>query len=98
MRVYISGPITGTNDYLERFAAAEKELEEKGYEVYNPAKVNQNMPKTATWEDYMKVAIAMLSCCDTIYLLTGWGKSRGAIKEYHLAKAADMIILKQMEE
>ena len=26
MRVYISGPITGTDDYMERFAEAEEKL------------------------------------------------------------------------
>ena len=38
--IYISGPITGTSDYMERFEKAEKELIENGYSVINPAKVN----------------------------------------------------------
>ena len=29
--IYISGPITGTSDYMERFEKAEKELIENGY-------------------------------------------------------------------
>ena len=95
MRVYISGPITGTTDYMERFAAAEEELKKKGYDVFNPARVNQGMPEVSTWEDYMKVAEAVLSCCDTIYMLRGWENSRGAVKEYHLAMAAGMVVLKE---
>lgn len=39
MKLYISGPITGTDDYMERFAAAQKELEEEGWSVVNPALV-----------------------------------------------------------
>ena len=38
--IYISGPITGTSDYMERFEKAEKELIENGYSVINPAEVN----------------------------------------------------------
>ena len=35
--IYISGPITGTSDYMKRFEKAEKELTENGYSVINPA-------------------------------------------------------------
>ena len=38
MKIYISGAISGTKDYMERFARAEKELTEKGWSVVNPAK------------------------------------------------------------
>ena len=44
MRVYISGPITGVSDYMEKFEAAEKELKEKGYLV----RVGSN--KKGTWK------------------------------------------------
>lgn len=95
MRVYISGPITGTNDFVRRFAAAETDLKAQGHEVFNPARFNLVLPDSATWEDYMKLSEAMLSCCDTIYLLQGWENSRGAVKEYHLAMAAGMVVLKE---
>ena len=48
--IYISGPITGTSDYMKRFEKAEKELTENGYSVINPAKVNAMLPEDATWE------------------------------------------------
>ena len=44
MKIYISGAITGTDDYMERFEKAEKELTDKGYSVLNPAKVNAQLP------------------------------------------------------
>lgn len=44
MKVYISGPITRTSDYMERFNEAQKYLESKGYSVVNPALVNSNLP------------------------------------------------------
>lgn len=45
MRIYISGPITGTDDYMERFAKAEEELTAAGHQVYNPAHANSFMPE-----------------------------------------------------
>ena len=44
MRVYLSGAITGTDDYMERFARAQMLLQNEGYSVINPALVNSNMP------------------------------------------------------
>ena len=93
MRVYIAGPITGTDDYMERFAKAEKELIMQGYSVVNPAKVNAQMPEDMTYEDYMNMAFAMLDLCDMIYMLSGWEKSCGANREYGYAMGKDMTIL-----
>lgn len=92
MRVYISGPITGTDDYMVRFAQAEKELTEQGYSVVNPANVNAQMPADMEYEDYMKMALAMLDLCDAIYMLSGWEKSCGANREYGYALGKDMDI------
>lgn len=78
MRVYISGPITGVSDYLEKFNAAEEELKAKGYEVINPAKLNSIMPETLTYEEFMKFDYEYLEICDAIYLLKGWNMSSGS--------------------
>lgn len=37
MRIYISGAITGTEDFRERFLEAEKELIVVGHDTVNPA-------------------------------------------------------------
>ena len=93
MKIYISGAITGTTDYMERFAKAEKLLMEQGYSVVNPAKVNAQLPEDTTYEEYMKMCFCMLDMCDSIYMLKGWGKSCGANREYGYAFAKDMIIM-----
>ena len=67
--IYISGPITGTSDYMERFEKAEKELTENGYSVINPAKVNAMLPQDATWEEYIKVSLTLLSICTGVYMM-----------------------------
>ena len=93
MKIYISGAITGTDDYMERFAKAEKELTEQGYSVVNPAKVNAQLPEDTTYEEYMKMSILMLDMCDAIYMMNGWDKSKGACIEYGYAMAKNLTFL-----
>ena len=93
MKIYISGAISNTDDFMERFAKAEKELTEKGYSVVNPAKVNAQLPEDTSYEDYMKMSFCMLDMCDAIYMLQDWKKSCGANREYGYSLAKDMIIM-----
>ena len=93
MKIYISGAITGTDDYMERFAKAEKELTEQGYSVVNPAKVNAQLPEDTTYEEYMKMCFCMLDICIAIYMLNGFEKSCGSNRELGYAMAKDMIIM-----
>lgn len=85
MRIYISGPITGTTDYKERFAAAEEKLEANGYEVVNPVKLAEALPGTLTHREHMKIDLAALVVCDAIYMLKGWRDSNGAKAEMRKA-------------
>lgn len=94
--VYISGKITGTTDYRERFEKAEEKLIAQGYDVVNPAKINANLPTICTHDDYMKVCIAELSICDTIYLLRGYGTSKGALEELAYAINHDYTIIAEV--
>ena len=93
MKIYISGAITGTDDYMERFAKAEKELTEKGYSVVNPAKVNAQLPEDTSYEEYMRMSFCMLDMADAIFMIDGWEKSCGASQEYGYAMAKNMIIM-----
>jgi hypothetical protein len=99
-RIYISGKITGTNDYMRRFQNAEDGLYIMFYNnglagngVVNPAKVLAQMPDTLSHNEYMKLSICMLSMCDTICMLKGWEDSKGAQKEYQYAKANNYKII-----
>lgn len=81
-RVYISGPITGVPDYLIRFEQAKKFLFTRGFfDVVNPAQMCINLPSSFTHDEYMRVCMAALECCDTIYMLKGWEQSEGAKAE-----------------
>lgn len=95
MKIYISGPITGTDDYMERFGAAEEKLTAAGHQVYNPAYANSFMPQGTTYGEYMKVAFTLLKMADVIYMLKGWRDSHGANLEYAYAKKKGYRIMEE---
>lgn len=97
MRVYISGPITGVKDYMDKFEQAEKEMIEKGFTVVNPAKINYGMPEDMTYEEYMEIDIRLIDLCDAIYMIRGWEMSRGANREYGYALGKGKTITYQQE-
>ena len=94
MKLYLSGAITGTDDYMDRFSMAEKSLEAE-HTIINPAKVNAQLPSDTDDEDDMKMSFCMLDMCDGIYLLKGWEKSCGSNRELGYAMAKGKIILRQ---
>ena len=95
MTIYISGKITGTDDYKERFAAVEKKLKVDGHRVINPVKVCRHIQPGSSWVTYMRTCIRALTRADAIYLLRDWRRSPGAKLEYEIAIALDMIIFSQ---
>lgn len=92
MRIYISGAITGTTDYMRRFRIAEMIFEERGLDVVNPAKLCSSLPTDFRHEEYMKVCLAALDSCDAIYMLTGYENSKGAMIELGYAKGKGLKI------
>lgn len=85
MKIYISGAITGTTDYLERFEKAEELIRESGYIPINPAKVCAGLPENSTHEEYMSVCYPLLRMADVVYMLNGWEESKGAMLEFKYA-------------
>jgi hypothetical protein len=95
-KIYISGPISGTDDWKERFTRAEKELRVlysaggEEIDVINPARIE--MPEGTTWQQYMDITLQMLRGCDEIYMLAGWRNSKGAQIERLYALGSGMEI------
>ena len=89
MKVYISGGITGIDNYKEVFAAAERELTEAGHAVMNPAV----LPDGFDYEEYIHVCLAMVDVCDAVYLLPNWEKSVGSMMEMRYAEKCGKAIL-----
>lgn len=92
-KIYISGAITNNPNYKEQFEAKEKELKDK-YIVLTPLCLPQ---EGLTWEEYMKVDLAILSVCDAIYMLKGWESSKGAKLEHNYALARQLKIIYEQE-
>jgi hypothetical protein len=80
MKVFISGPMTGYEDY-NRIVFNLKEAELKkahpDWVILNPA----IHPDGLTHEEYMKLCFAMLDICDFIVVLPGWINSKGSKME-----------------
>lgn len=96
--IYISGKITGTTDYMQRFNEAELRLKDCGYDVVNPASVNSMLPEGTPYECYMDTSKAMLKYCDTIYMLKGWQYSKGACQEREWAQKWGHKIIYEAEK
>ena len=88
--IYISGKITGTDDYEDRFLKAEQNLSKRGFIVLNPVKVGKWLEKylsrVPTWIEYMKHDLKAMMSADCIYMLKGYRESKGARLELFLAK------------
>lgn len=91
---YISGPITGNPDYKKQFAWATRQLTRLGYDVINPAALNQVVPiEELTYETIMEIDMLLLSKADYLIQLPGWENSKGANRELGYAQATDKIVV-----
>jgi hypothetical protein len=90
-RVYIAGPMTGLPDFNHpAFHAAAARLRSLQFEVVSPAELHINLGKD--WLFYVRAGIAALTTCDSIYMLEGWDKSRGAQLEWDIASRLGLSI------
>ena len=95
-RIYISGKITADPDYFKKFDDAENDLIGNGYSsIVNPAAVNLRLPADFSHDDYMRVSLAELHCCQAVYFLKDWKDSPGALREFDEAKRRGMEIIFQ---
>ena len=91
MATYISGPMSNMPDFnRQAFINKGAELALAGRLVVNP--VHNGMPAESEWHEHMRADIAMLMRCDTIHMLPGWQRSRGARLELHIAMELGMAI------
>ena len=98
MKVYISGRITGNDNYKHDFKRRARELKYLGYHPVNPVNIYKQLKKELgrepTRDEIMDADIAKLKTCDAINFLTGWEYSDGAKHEYAIAVENHKTILK----
>lgn len=74
----------------KRFGDAATMLWNMGWRAINP--FANGVPATASWRVHMKVDIGLLLQCDAIYLLDGWGQSKGCKLELDIATTCGMEV------
>jgi len=72
------------------FATAADRLRNLGHTVINPAEIEQPIKE---WSACMKEDIKQLMLADTVAVLPGWKKSRGAQIEVELAMQLGMSVV-----
>ena len=98
MKIYIAGPMTGYKDFnFPAFFKAEKWFENQGFEVVNPARLDDG-DTTKEWEYYLKRDIGLLAGCDEIALLEGWDSSKGATLEALVAYQLGLGVMAERGE
>jgi hypothetical protein len=102
--VYISGPMEGyENHNFPAFMRAEKEFDPKLWNVINPARISEQLwqkhgKENCSREFHLREDIRRLPDADTIYMLKGWGHSRGAKLEKYIAEELGMLVLYEEDE
>lgn len=92
--IYIAGQITGSENFKKIFKAAEIDLKKRGWIPMNPATLNGGFEHT----EYMHICYSMIDVCDTVYLLLGWQKSKGAVMEHEYAIKNHKDIIREEEK
>jgi hypothetical protein len=99
-RLYLGGPMRGYPEHnFPSFHEAATALRKLGYDVVNPAELDEAEGITAETPDsavdlreaFRRDTSALLTC-DAIALLPGWSYSKGAQAEKALAEAVDMPV------
>lgn len=92
MKVYVSGPMTGLPQLnFPAFHAAAAMLRSAGAEVVSPAEISMAEPDS--WEACMRADIKALCDCDTLAMLPGWERSKGAHLEVHIAHRLGLRVI-----
>ena len=88
-KIYIAGKITGDPNYKETFEAAADCLRSNGDVVLTPC----FLPDGMSMADYMRICLAMIDCCDSVFFLPNWQDSEGARVEHAYCKKCGKHII-----
>jgi hypothetical protein len=100
LKVYILGPMRGYPEFnFPAFFAAEERLKALGFEVFNPARMDQERDGFNTLtdvprriRDYMKRDLSTVCDMDFLYALQDWEESQGARLEEHCGRVCGIPV------
>lgn len=100
--VYVAGPYHG--DTERNIANAERksiELIRAGFAVFTPHKntagYEQYEDSEITWQTWIDIDLAILACCDILYVLKNSEHSKGTQREIQFATEHNMEIVFEAE-
>ena len=88
-KIYIAGPISNNpGSFKRQFKEAETVLRYKGYRPVNPVRFTLfgKSLNGRSWHICMIVCLWHLLWCSHVFMLFGWGYSRGARLEHRFAR------------
>jgi Domain of unknown function (DUF4406) len=91
---YIAGPMTSVGPPTWNYPAFIKmadRLRAHDRKVISPHELHEP-DSNVKWDWYLRRDLAQLVKCNGIIMLPGWGHSRGATLEHHVAKALEMTV------
>jgi nucleoside 2-deoxyribosyltransferase len=100
LNVYLSGPITGTEDFKDRFEFGEIKVNQKfrnTARAINPVKIAEQLPENITYEAIMQICFDTINSCDIVLLMPGWEDSKGCNQEYGYAIGIGKEVVKWEE-
>lgn len=93
LTAFISGPITGVENFKRVFDEAAAALEAAGYEPVNPT----NFPPMMDWGDAMIACLSAMRCADILVDLPGWDGSKGSHIEHLFAEGTGKLTVSLAE-
>lgn len=89
MKTYIAGKITGNPDYYEHFQRAALDLRIAGHTVITPT----ILPDGLDYADYMHICFSLIDVAESVYMLSNWTESAGAVEEHRYALHTGKVVL-----
>lgn len=93
MKPYIAGPMKGYPEHnCPAFIEAEKILRELGHDPVNPIHHSDGVGTDLPYEYYIRESVKDVLIVDSLVLISGWGNSKGANLEFHIANMLGLPI------